>query len=87
MALYQYFSRDSATAKPSSQTAKEKEVVEKFVNTVENRGVVVVAHTTNILPRKELRSVNMPAKTVQPKLVGTSPVLPEDRFPKAQPES
>ena len=32
MDVYQYFSRDSATAKPSSLTAKEKEAVEKFVN-------------------------------------------------------
>ena len=36
-AIYQYFLRDSATAKPSSLTAKEKEVMEKFVNKAEKR--------------------------------------------------
>ena len=35
--FYQYFSRDSATAKPSSLTAKLKEVVEKFINKAEKQ--------------------------------------------------
>ena len=36
--IYQYFSRDSATAKQLSLTAKKKEVVEKFVNKAEKQG-------------------------------------------------
>ena len=50
-------SRDSATAKLSSLTAKVKEVMEEFVMKAEKQGVIVVAHTTNTPPRKELRLV------------------------------
>ena len=37
-----YFSRDSATAKPSSLTAKEKKVVEEFIKKAEKQARVVI---------------------------------------------
>ena len=76
LVLYQYFSRNGA-AKPSSLSAKKK-LWRSLSIRQKIRGVVVVTHTMNI----QLRS--MLPKMVQPKLLSTSPLLPEDRFPNAE---